>query len=269
MIPNFNTSQEIGTGKARIEAVDFPHGGAYDQMGRDPSYRGGYTIRARGNLIGTNASDLEAKYNALRAYLGVKDRLWRRNDSGSLYWVWARLENVDVVREEKHQRYLTVDLTFYVFSPLWNGDLHGSWRFDSGEVFDSGLFFDAGLVTALANTSTVLTITNGGNAVLRSFEFVITAKTSAITTIRIEKPGQTDLTWAGNLAAESSLVIDFGGLSIRASGVDAYNGLALSSANHKIDDWLLLNPGANEVTITRTGGGATSAVAVSYYDGWV
>ena len=269
MVPNVNTSQEIGAGAARIEAIDFPHGGAYDQMGNDQSYRGGYAIKVTGTIIGTGADDLVTKYNNLRSYLGKKDRLWRRNDTGGLFWVWARLQSIDATREEKNRRHLEVDLTFYVFSPLWNGDLNGSWRFDSGETFDSGLLFDTGLIYPLTNTSTIVTVTNGGNATLRSFEMAITAAGSPITSIRILKANQTDITWTGSLAVGSQLMFDFGGLSIRNSGVDAYSGLVISSANHKIDDWMMLDPGNNEITIIRTGGSNQSQVSFSYYDGWI
>jgi hypothetical protein len=269
LIPYYNTTQDIGAGRARIEAVDFPHGGAYDQMGKDQSFRGGYQTKVSGTLIGTSEADLDNQYNALRSYQGKKDRLWRRNGDGSLYWVWARLESVGAIREEQHIRYLPVDITFFVFSPLWNGELRGSWRLDSGEVLDSGLDLDMGLVTPLVDKTTILSVVNGGNAVLRSFEFSITAQTTPITSIRIVKADQTDLTWSGVLAVGSQLTIDFGGLSIRNSGLDAYSGLALSLGNHKVDDWMMLDPGTNLITIIRTGGGATSEVAVSYYDGWM
>ena len=269
LIPNIDTTQDIGAGKARVEAIDFPHGGAFDQLGKDQSYRGGYEIPVRGTIIGTSETDLITQYYALRSYLGKKDRLWRRDDTGGLHWVWARLQSIDSTREERNRFHLTVDMVFFVFSPLWNGTLRGSWRLDTGEVLDSGLNLDTGLVTLLVNPVTQLVIANGGNAVLRSFEMAITAKGSPITSVRIEKAEKTDMTWSGTLAVGSQLVLDFGGLSIRNSGVDAYSGLALSSGNHHVDDWMMLEPGNNTVTITRAGGDATSEVAVSYYDGWV
>jgi hypothetical protein len=76
------------------------------------------------------------------------------------------------------------------------------------------------------------------------------------------------MTWTGTLAVNTQLVIDFGAMSILNSGVNAYSGLVFSTS-HKIDDWMRLDPGNNTITLTRTGGGATSEVALSYYDGWV
>jgi hypothetical protein len=264
-VPIYSPSQDIGTGKARLESIDAPRGGAFDALGMEQAYRGGYEIKAAGVIAG---SDLLTQYQSLRSYLGKREKLWRIDDSGNLTWAWARLESVGAKRVAENKSYLEVDCSFYVYSALWSGALHGSWRLDAGNALDDGLYFDTDLITALTVATTTLTINNGGNGVLRAFEFAITAKTSAITAVAIEKAGETHMTWTGTLAVNTQLVIDFGAMSILNSGVNAYSGLVFSTS-HKIDDWMRLDPGNNTVTLTRTGGGATSEVALVYYDGWV
>ena len=265
LVPIYSPSQDIGTGKARLESIDAPRGGAFDTLGMEQAYRGGYAVRAAGVIAG---SDLLTQYQNLRSYLGKRDKLWRIDDSGNFTWAWARLESVGAKRVAENKSYLEVDCSFYVYSALWSGTFRGSWRLDAEIMLDNAYYFDSALVTALTNAATTLTINNGGNGVLRAFEFAITAKTSAITAVRIEKANETFMTWTGTLAVDTQLVINFGAMSILNSGVNAYNGLVFSSS-HKIDDWMRLDPGNNTVTLTRTGGGATSEVALVYNDGWV
>jgi hypothetical protein len=272
ILPTAGGKFDVGTGKAKINSVDFPHGGSFDENGSDQSYRGGYRIKHSCILRGTSSSDLVTKYSTLRSYLGKKDKLYRKVDgSTDLQWVWGRLEEIESTRDSDNINHLNLELTFYVYSPLFNGQLNGSWRLDTGIVLDApDLVLDTGLIYQLTTTETTFTINNGGNAKLHAFEFSISSGSSTpITGVRVQKANETDFTWSGNLALGSQLVIDFGSLSIKNSGVDAYNGFLLSTANHKIDSWATLDSGDNTFTISRIGGAADSSVSVSYYDGWV
>lgn len=271
ILPTEGSKFDIGAGKVDLKSISFPHGGEFDLLGNDDAYRGGYEIKYSFILYADSPSELVTKYNTLRSYLGKKDKLYRKVDGTTdLQWVYARLESIDSTRESDNINYLRVDLVFFVYSPLWSGTLHGSWRLDSGFVLDTpDLVFDTGLFYELTTPTTSFTVTNGGNSKLHTFSFGITASGSPITSIRVQKAGQTDFSWTGNLAVGNTLLIDFGGLSIKNSGVDTYSGFTLSQANHKLDSWAILEPGENVFTITRTGGDNKSNVSVSYYDSWI
>lgn len=268
LIPDTNASQNIGTGKARIESVGAPRGGAFDSLGTEQAFRGGYELSASGMMVGSSAADLKTQFDALRGYLGKREKLWRIDYTGTLQWVWARLISVNVTRQVEHLQHLEMDLSFYVYSALWHGALHGSWRLDDGNALDDGNTLDHSLITLLNTSPKTLVLNNGGNGVLRDFEFAITAKGTAITQVKIEVNGKTSMVWAGTLAVGTQLVVDFGGMGITNNGVNAYGGLTLTTS-HKIDDWMRLDTGDNTVVVTRTGGDATSELAVVYYDGWV
>lgn len=268
LIPVYDGSQNIGTGQARVESIDAPRGGAFDSLGKEQAFRGGYEMTASGSMIGSSASDLKTQFDALRAYLGKREKLYRIDDSGVMQWAWARLTGVSVTREVKHKQYLDMDLSFYVFSSLWHGTLHGSWRLDDGNALDDGLELDEALVILLDSTSKTINLSNGGNGVLRDFEFAITPKGTAVTEVVFAVDGKTHMTWVGTVAVNTQLVFDFGAMSISNNGVDAYFGLTLSSS-HKIDDWMRLEPGSNNITITKTGGSTLTELAIVYYDGWI
>lgn len=269
LIPVYEGSQDIGTGLARIESVDAPRGGAFDSLGKEQAFRGGYEVSASGLMVGSSAADLKTQFDALRAYLGKREKLWRIDDSGGMQWVWARLTGVNVTRQVQHRQFLEMDLSFYIYSALWHGTLHGSWRLDDGYALDTvNLVLDTDLIYALTSGVTTITINNGGNGVLCDFEFAITPVGSAITAIKLEIAGKTSLTWSGSVAVSTQLVINFGAMGISNNGVNAYSGLTLTT-DHKIDDWMRLEAGDNTVVVTRTGGDATSELAVVYYDGWV
>jgi len=268
LIPDYDARQEIGTGMAQIESIDGPRGGAFDSLGTEQAFRGGFAVKTTGIMAAATSAALKTEFDALRAYLGKRQKLWRRDDAGEMQWAWARLVAVNVTREAKNQCYLEMDLSFYVYSAVWNGDNHGVQYFDSGLLFDDGLFFDDNEIYPLGTSPTTVTLSNDGNATIRNFEFAFTPKVSPITALKIEVSGKISISWAGTLAVDTQLVFDFGAMGISNNGVNAYSGLTLN-ADHKIDDWARLEPGDTTFLITRTGGSASSELAVSYYDGWV
>lgn len=268
LIPVYDGSQNIGTGQARVESIDAPRGGAFDSLGKEQAFRGGYEMTASGSMIGSSASDLKTQFDSLRAYLGKREKLYRIDDSGVMQWAWARLTGVSVTREVKHKQYLDMDLSFYVFSSLWHGTLHGSWRLDDGNALNDGLLLDTMLIMLLDTSPKTITLANGGNGVLRDFEFAITPKGTPITEISLVVDGKTSMTWSGTVAVGTQLVFDFGAMGISNNGVNAYSGLTLTT-DHKIDDWMRLEPGNNSVIVTKTGGSSSTELAVVYYDGWV
>lgn len=265
LLPEFNPVHDIGTGKVRLETIDAPRGGAFDALGKEKAFRGGYALDVSGVLAG---SDLQTQFDALRSCLGKRDKLWRIDDAGAMQWAWARLEEAKSVRKSENINYLDVDVSFFVYSALWNGKRHGSWRLDDGNAIDNSLLLDDAYVELLASESNELTLVNDGNGTIRTVEFAITPKGSAISSVSIIKQGETAINWSGLVAVDTQLAFNFGALSVTNGGVNAYDGLSLGSG-HVIDDWLRMDPGSNAITVTRTGGGAASELAITFYDGWV
>lgn len=270
IMPPYNPAHTIGTGAARIDAVDAPRGGAFDTLGSEQATTGGREIAVRGIILGSDAEDLKSQYDALCACLGRREKLWRADDAGVMSWVWARLQQVDTTRDPNNTTWLDLSLRFYVYSPLWHGDHYGTWRFDDGYAFDDvDMFFDTGLYHALTNPAgTTINLPNAGTGIIRDFVMHFTPAESPITGLTIIKDRETFITWAGSVAVGASLIVNFGAMSIQNNGVDAYNGFAITT-DHKIDDWARLNPGDNFFMIAREGGSAESIVAVEYDDGWI
>jgi hypothetical protein len=268
ILPRYNISQDTGTGEARIDGIDAPHGGAYDNLGSEQAVPGGYDLVISGNLVGKDKADLQSQNDDLRSYLGKRERLFRNGYQGNAQWVWARLRKISARNDGKFPLRLPVDLYFYVYSSLWNGEKHGSWRFDDGYAFDDGLSFDTALIYTLTNAVTTVVLNNGGNGAVRAFDFAITPAGSPITQVKIEKVGKTSMVWAGSVAVGTQLAINFGAMSILNHGANAYSGLTLT-ANHKIDGWMTLEPGDNMIVVVRSGGSASSKLAISFDDGWV
>lgn len=268
LLPGLDISQDIGSSAARIGASDTPRGGASDLLGDGRATRGGYEVKCSGKLQGSSAADLQTQFDALRSYHGKRDRLWRMDDSGSMTWAWARLKQMDATRSAKRYRFVQeVDLTFFVFSPLWYSFPQGQWYLDDGYKFDDGLYLDDIIRYPLTSTATVITIHNSGTGDATTLKLLITAGAVSLSSIRIQTNNGTDLTWTGTLAAGKQLAIDFDEMTIHNDGVDAYAGLALGSG-HTLDDWLRLAPGDTTMTLTRTGGSDSSA-EISYYEGWI
>ena len=110
-------------------------------------------------------------------------------------------------------------------------------------------------------------VNNGGNVRVANAILTLTAGAVAITQVKIAVSGVSEIQWDGTLTTGQQLVIDCGARSVKKVGVDAYSGFSLT-ANHKVDDWLRLEPGNNSVVVTLTGGSTDSTLRIQYNDGW-
>jgi hypothetical protein len=211
---------------------------------------------------------------ALKALLGVYAKLWRTEAGGTArQWAWARLTDIDDAMRSRMPRWIVpVTLNFSV-SSRWHGLLHQDvWYFDAGEYFDDGLMFDSDELTVLATATApggqTIVVDNDGNQAVRDAIIYLTAKTAPITSVTVSVAGVTAWTWAGTLATDKTLVIDTAKKSITNDGADAYSGFDYE-AGHAVADWLVLQPGNNNVVVETAGGGTTSTIEFVFSDGWV
>lgn len=268
-LPVLERTHEVGSGESRMVFVDIPDGQA-DLLGTERARRAPMSIAYNCRIYDTTTAGLETQLDALRALRGKRDKLWLETQSGALRWAYARLDNVTGSNIQQFPLYIPLVITFAILSPAWNGSQHG-WSFDDGYYFDEGLFFDAGLVYSLTTTPITLSVTNGGNVEVENSVIRVIAITSSITNIVIKRKveGVTveHMVYSGTILADKELTIDCGAQSVTNDGTDDYAHFS-RGADHKYDGWMKLEPGANSIEVTRTGGGATSTIEFVFNDAY-
>lgn len=224
--------------------------GQFDSNGNEPTYHRGMTVGAKLLLLGDTKANLPTPARALLGKLGCRGKLYRVWGDGSREWVWARLVEAMGKSNQDNQRHQEVQAKWQVESALWSG---------------------AALVSVTPSITTSpqnVTLANGGNARGRSIVITVTGSATPITSVKIGVSGVSEIQWAGSLGSGHSLVIDTGARSVLKDGTDDYDAFSLT-ANHKIGDWLRLEPGNNTVVVTIAPGGALpAAVKFEYYDAW-
>lgn len=269
VLPAYNGENDVSTGQVAPVFLDLPGGGVFDVLGTEPAKRRITPLNKRCTLDATDTTDMRTQYNALRAKIGHRDRLWRRWDEGYYNWCWARLVNIDARRTTRNYLHQEVDLQFVMISPHWYGQHHGgAWTLDSGILFDTGYPLDTtDWLPLTADATTNLTITNNGNRRITNAVVTVAAGSDAIDDVTVGVNAISAFTYSGTIDAGEGLVIDCGAMSVINDGNEAYVYFALT-ADHKIDDWLRLEPGANIIEVTITGGGTGSQALVEFFDGW-
>ena len=272
-LPSARITGTYGTGPSLNTAVATV-GGMHDLAGN--GYAG---LRVPYDLtyscwIVDSAANTQTALKAWQALRGVRAKLYRLNEyDDSEHWCYARLMQVRAPWQIQRKTMQPLELLFYVYTPWYENYCAGAWVLDDGEVLDDGLYLDGGcsetLTLATGNDDTALT--NGGNAPTHYITVSITAKTSTITaaSVYIEAGDKICwIAWAGTLPADSTLVIDARNQKVTLDGVPDAGTMTVNTASHTSNYWLELAPGSNDVTVTRSGGGATSAVAFSYQYCW-
>lgn len=265
-LPKVNAEPDVGTGPAKSDLVNIP-GGWFDPQGTAQADAQTHIIPLACALIGATKTALDDAYDTVRALKGVRDKLWRLRADGDIQWIWARMIEIQAVRDYRVPHRLPMTISFQRLSPLWNGlRSDDGWLLDAGDRLDEGLYLD-GTPTVLNTSPKNITVTNSGNATVKNAVITVTAVGTDITALTIAKSGETQLVYSGTIAAGESLVIDCGAWSVENDGTDDYANFALG-ASHAIEEWLHLEPGNNTITVTKTGGGTTSTIGFTYYDGW-
>jgi hypothetical protein len=273
-LPTYNPVIGVGTGKAVLQLLPLPGGSVFDVLGDEQADVGLERIKARYRLVASSGTDLQSDFNDIKALIGKRDKLYRRQADDEVEWIYARLEDVIAKRSFKDfTNTLDIDLIFAKISENWNGESHGAvWYLDAGEYFDTGLYFDVTGEITLDVSPKSITVNNGGNADVKNCILTITAGSAAITALEIERRDSGDTTtfehldYNGTIAIGDSLVIDCGAFTIENDGVDDYDNLDLGSS-HQTDDWFNLIPGNNTIRVTKTGGSTDSTILFTFSDG--
>lgn len=260
------TAGTAGTQERTVRTVG---GGLFDGWGAAQArmelpYRLAYDCRA----YASTAAALRATLDALRAKRGVRGRLVRQgdNDDGE-QWATARLMEVEYQADVMNLQLIQpLRMAWSVQSP-WYGGSHGTgWTLASGLYLDAGLYLDMASRHVLTATSNVVTVTNYGNAAVENAVLSVTAGMYNLTALTI-RCGSCELVYSGTVVARKTLVIDCGAKTVVNDGTADYARLTLG-ANHASAAWMRLAPGANSVTVTRTGGGAETAITFEFSDAW-
>jgi hypothetical protein len=251
-----------------VKTVD----GFYDTLGtaRAPMALP-YELPLAAELVAATVAALSTSALGLRALRGERLALWREMSvDGALQWCWARLMRKGAPRGPGNRMWQPVELSFEITSPWYGAYYDGDgWLLDDGFFFDNGLYLDTGLLTTIVSGAP-FTITHGGDAEITAIVITVTAAAGAAITALTVKVGATSIwewTYTGTIAAGKALVVDCGAQTVKNDGTADYAHFDLTS-NHNQNYWFAFQPGANTVTVTMTGGGATSTIAFAYYEAW-
>jgi hypothetical protein len=251
VLPDYNEESNIGLITSGKSALDLPSGGALDLFGGERVMPGSAKILKICTLHATTESSLLTQFIALRVLVGTRSELYRLIIADDhLEWVFARFDNLDVMRKygQNSRLFQDVKLSFTVYSPAWYSE--GTHNY-SGSVSPSEPD-DLTTVLAESGATKVLHIDHSGNIDQPAVIFTITA-IGNVTLVTINNPTTGySFSYNGALASGNVLVIDTGAMSVQNNEVDDYAHF-LPPANH--EDWMRIAPGANTLLLTIVGGG--------------
>jgi|GEM_PF-1338515 len=277
-LPIYDPVEGVGGWPARSSYTDMAGDGAFRLYGAQRSPRATRTERRQGMLlIEDTGSDptvalaaLDSAFGALKAEIGRTGRLDAQGGGGNAYWTDAELLDVRATAEPRtlfrFRRYVALDVETELIlpTPFWYGNRHGTggWTWDSGVAWDSGYLWDdvADQYTLDVSPKT-LNIANDGNLPVKNAILTVTAAGTPITNLIIGI-GAATCTYAGTIAVGQSLVIDTGAMSVTNTGVGDYANFTPPATQA---EWLVLQPGNNDVVVTRTGG-ANATILFEFSD---
>jgi hypothetical protein len=265
----------IGSGAAPTAYSSLPEGGAFDLFGSQQKHPGAVERSISRRLQRATAPELTDLYMTLLSLRGTRDQLYRRTASGDIHWQYARLAEVTAVRDyqlAQYQLIQDVDLRFVCPELFWHGDYGGTWYLDAGFALDAGLALDSAREYPLTSSPTTFTITIGtaadaGRAPVRAMRIIVRAGDASMTSVTMARRGGETLTYHGVISANQVLLIDTGTMQVTVNGSDAYDDLAFEPTAD-MAAWFALAPGANEITVSFTGGGTGRQIEFSYYESW-
>ena len=253
-IDNRGGSDTLSAGEVSSSLLRLPGDNAFDWRGADRGYRIGQRLPAQGYLVAASEAALLTDYNAWQARIGERATLSRIDHLGNVQTITARLMKAPVSREPHQILHLPLDLEFELVEPYWRGTLNT-------------------VTTVLDVSPKNFNITNAGNHPVRNVLIGIKAKSVAITWLALllrphgAPAWETWINFDGTIGATKELWIVTSQLSVLNDGANAYKDFQLNS-QHQHDDWVVLAPGVNNVSLTRTGGAADSELLIQWRDGW-
>lgn len=247
-LPAYNREANFDTAPA-LPGFVATLGGAYDSYGADVAPMGlPYTLTLRGIVSEETDANQRAAIDGMRALQRRRGKLVRvADDDDSEQWCWARLDQVVHRRPFGNRGYQVLEF---------------SWSIESGWQQDQD--DDEQLPTSSPHAQTVY---NDGNRTVSDVIITFHADDANATAVTITTTNGTHLVWAGTLLAGDDLVFDCGAKSITNDGANAYDDLSYG-AGHTIDNWISVEPGSMDITVTYTGGGNFPSVTTSFNHGW-
>lgn len=219
---------------------------------------------------GDTADEWRLTEDALRALVGKRGWLWRRSEDEAqeLQRAICKLMSNGGPRSTQDKMW-KMDSFSWLQLDHWRGHYHIDWALDDGHFLDDELYLDDDATYTVTTAPQTITLTNDGNARVTDAIITITAGGVSITDVSIVKTGESDLQFTGVITAHHSLVIDCGAYSVLNNGVDAYTDFELDT-DHAINEWLRLDPGANEIIITLTviNFSVPPTVTINFMDSW-
>lgn len=248
--------------------------GEFDDYGDERAPRKAQTVKIEETYLGSGYNDAIKAWKAVHR---TKGRLYRQDDeTGEPQWTPARLKAIPITRTIDNAVLQGIGLTFYLYNPIWYGLHHGlGWYLNAFPLnyLNTGLYLNEQLnrQPLTAGGSTPAVFANGGDEQIDNAVVTVNAGDTAVTSVRfVQTSLGIDFTWAGTLAIDKSLVIDFGAQTVKNDGVAAYSGIT-RNAGYTVDAPLAfpLPPGSNTYTITLVGGGVITPgyIVADYSDG--
>lgn len=233
-------------------------------------------ITKKGLLVASTQQSLHDNFRWFRAQRGRRRLLWRlvRKFEGPpggnppIQFMYARCTAVNsgVTRQIGNMYALPIEIRFMLLGRFWSGSHTNNQLGEGGEEPDTWGEYE------LDNSGleATLTYTNGGNTNNTSAIITITATGDDVESVHVAC-NICAWTYTGNVPAGSQLVIDCGARSVRNSGIGDYNGLTFD-ANHRTNEWMILEPGANTITYTiatkNQGSTPPPTISFDFYDAW-
>ena len=260
----YNESENMGTGVAPTSYFRLPGGGSIDNFGTQKTYPGSMTRNK--NLVfaqPTNES-LNIEVNSLKKLRGTRAKLFRYDVEGKKQFVWARLEQVGIIRTTDEGRNIlnktqSAVLMFACESDEWQGAFQGAWLINDGNFINAGLEINSGLSFTLTSSPETIQVEIEENSIesninTRSVKMTITP-VSSMSSFKIENDETGEiLEFAGTVDAGDSLVIDSGNNTVLNDDVDAYNDLTITPGDEPTT-WFSVIVGINDLEITQNSGG--------------
>lgn len=215
-------------------------GGAFDTYGTRQVLPRRRQIRFRGRYDGSaSATALQTALDALRAKIGVRGLLVRKDQSATSTQLYARLLAVDGVWEMRDGDSARIDLVFETGEATWR----------AASASNATANFDA----ASPSVATV-SVVNNGTAPVYDPVISIEASGGTITTLNLAIAAiGVDLDWTGSLTAGNTLTIDCGAKTVKIGSSNSFSGFELG-ASHTARDWMPLTVATLSLVVTADNG---------------
>jgi hypothetical protein len=269
-LPELDPEDDVSTFEARNSIVPLPDGW-FDARGSERSRRNPLPLRltraliSDGTPIETPATVSRAEFNALRALLGTRAKLYRTwsDEAETVEWTYARLLQAVGRADRKDNRGMAeLELAFQIVSPCWYGVTPYTLSVGGFEVTHDGPF----------------TVSNTGNCNVTDAALIVYAGSGIvsppITYFRLwNTTTGHDFSWSGILQGGGGLEIDFGAQTIgnvpyggtSGMGVDAYSGFVRPTTQER---WMEFAPGDNLMEAYFTGEDYLTHIDIGFYPPW-